>query len=78
MNMQKKIQDHHLRCNLFDWMHANCKLCARRFESEGDMEFHVQRFHEYGEECALYPCEYCGYRAKMLMHYATTYQFERN
>ena len=64
MNMQKKIQDHHLRCNLFDWMYANCKLCARRFESERDMEFHVLRFHEYGEECALYPCELCGYRGQ--------------
>ena len=28
------------------------------------MEFHIQRFHEYGEECALYPCELCGYRGQ--------------
>ena len=28
------------------------------------MEFHVQRFHECWEECALYPCELCGYRGQ--------------
>ena len=47
-----------------DWMYAKCTLCEKRFQSESDMEFHVQRFHEYGEECALYPCELCGYRGQ--------------
>ena len=47
-----------------DWMYANCELCARRFQSESDMEFHLLRFHEYREECALYPCELCGYRGQ--------------
>ena len=47
-----------------DWMYAKCTLCEKRFQTESDMEFHVQRFHEYGEECALYPCELCGYRGQ--------------
>ena len=45
-------------------MYSNCSLCGKRFQSESDMEFHIQRFHEYGEECALYPCELCGYRGQ--------------
>ena len=39
-------------------------MCGRRFENKSDIEFHVQRFHEYAEECALYPCELCGYRGQ--------------
>ena len=25
---------------------------------------HMEREHEYGEECAIYPCEECGYRGQ--------------
>ena len=47
-----------------DWVYANCSLCGKRLQSESEMEFHIQRFHEYGEECALYRCELCGYRGQ--------------
>ena len=30
-------------------MYANCSLCGKRFQSESHIEFHVQRFYEYGE-----------------------------
>ena len=39
-----------------DWVYANCSLCGKRLQSESEMEFHIQRFHEYREECALYRC----------------------
>ena len=34
------------------------------FENEADVYLHMERVHEYGEECALYPCEECGYRGQ--------------
>ena len=27
-----------------DLMYSNCSLCGKRFQSESDMEFHIQRF----------------------------------
>ena len=59
MNMQKKTQELHLRYNQLQIIQIGCiqtTLCV--------VKFHVQRFHEYGEECALYPCELCGYRGQ--------------
>ena len=34
------------------------------FENEADVYLHMERVHEYGEECAIYPCEECGYRGQ--------------
>ena len=34
------------------------------FENEADVYLHMERFHEYGEESALYQCEECGYRGQ--------------
>ena len=34
------------------------------FGNEADVYLHMERVHEYGEECALYPCEECGYRGQ--------------
>ena len=34
------------------------------FENEADVYLHMERVHEYGEECALYPCEECGQRGQ--------------
>ena len=34
------------------------------FENEADLHLHMERVHEYGEECAMYPCEECGYRGQ--------------
>ena len=47
--------------NSSSWMHVPCPQCGKRFENDGDMKYHLVRVHEYGEECALYPCEECGY-----------------
>ena len=47
-----------------DWIYAHCSLCGKRLQSESEMEFHIQRFHEYADECALYRCEFCGYRGQ--------------
>ena len=41
-----------------------CKVCDMMFENEADVYLHMERVHEYGEECALYPCEECGYRGQ--------------
>ena len=41
-----------------------CKVCDMMFENEADVYLHMERFHEYGEECALYPCEEFGYRGQ--------------
>ena len=34
-----------------------CQVCEMMFENEADVFLHMERVHEYGEECALYPCE---------------------
>ena len=41
-----------------------CQVCSMMFENEADVYLHMERVHEYGEECALYPCEECGYRGQ--------------
>ena len=46
------------------WKYVPCKVCDMRFENEDDVNFHMCRVHEYGEECSLYTCEKCGCRAQ--------------
>ena len=41
-----------------------CKVCGMMFENKADVYLHMERVHEYGEECALYPYEECGYRGR--------------
>ena len=41
-----------------------CQVCDMMFENEADVFLHMERVHEYGEDCALYPCEECGFRAQ--------------
>ena len=52
--------------NSSSWMHVPCPQCSKRFENDGDINYHLVRVHEYGEECALYPCEECGYSGQDL------------
>ena len=49
------------QANSSDWMYVSCPLCQKRFENEKEMNHHLVRVHEYGEECAMYPCGECGY-----------------
>ena len=46
------------------WKYVPCNVCDMHFDNEADVSFHMIRVHEYGEECALYPCEECGYRGQ--------------
>ena len=41
-----------------------CKICNKMFENEADVYLHMERVYEYGEECAIYPCEECRYRGQ--------------
>ena len=44
-----------------------CSECNKKFANELDVQNHMTRVHEYGEQFALYPCEDCGFRATDLM-----------
>ena len=44
-----------------------CSECNKKFANELDVQNHMTRVHEYGEQFALYPCEECGFRATDLM-----------
>ena len=48
--------------NSSEWMYVKCTQCDKKFENEADMNHHLERVHEYGESCLIYPCEYCGFR----------------
>ena len=34
------------------------------FVNEADVYLHMERVHQYGEECAIYPCEEYRYRGQ--------------
>ena len=40
------------------------KVCDMRFKNEDDVNFHMYRVHDYGEECSLYTCEECECRGQ--------------
>ena len=44
------------------WMYMTCNLCNGRFQNEKDLSFHMERVHEYGESCQMYPCDSCEFR----------------
>ena len=49
--------------NSSEWMYVKCTQCDKKFENGTNMNHHLERVHEYGESCLIYPCEYCGFRA---------------
>ena len=44
-------------------MYVSCTACDNKFENETDMKYHLERVHEYGESCHMYPCDKCGFSA---------------
>ena len=46
------------------WKYVVCPECDGKFENELDMKYHLERVHEYGETCAMYPCEQCGFQGR--------------
>ena len=45
------------------WKYVSCDKCEAKLENETDLLHHMERVHEYGENCNLYPCEECGFQS---------------
>ena len=44
------------------WKYVACSEYDGQFENEMDLLHHQERVHIYGETCAMYPCEECGFQ----------------